>query len=202
MTHDLYINALPAPWTKRQYQFALHYLADPKRGARAAAIKAGYAAKSAHVHATRMLNKAKFLHIQEYIALRLQEATKDLETNADRTLNHQAAIAFSNIMNYFGFEDGKIHVDLENATPEQLSAIASIEVIHLTPLTLPEGQEREVLKTKIKLWDKGRALEALMKHHGLLKEKVEISGKMEMTNIELARRIAFLLRAAAEKQGK
>lgn len=164
------INKLPKPWTVRQFKFVLEYLADPKHQGTDAAIKAGFAESSAHVHAHRMLSQDKYSHIQSYIAERLQKSVDELEITVGKTLRHQAAMAYSNIGDYLKFDPmGRAYMDLSQATRDQLAAVSSIEIIELPPIGDGEGGiAREVIKTKIKLWDKNKAGETLMKHQKLI----------------------------------
>jgi hypothetical protein len=58
-------------------------------------------------------------------------------------------------------------------TAEQGAALAGFEVL-IKNAKASDGQIEEI--HKIKLWDKMRALEALAKHFGLVRERLEVSG--------------------------
>jgi hypothetical protein len=58
-------------------------------------------------------------------------------------------------------------------TAEQGAALAGFEVL-IKNAKAGDGQSDEI--HKIKLWDKTRALEALAKHFGLVRERLEVSG--------------------------
>ncbi len=196
----LNINKLPKPWTKKQYQFALHYLAD--QNAAEAARKAGYSEKSAKQIGEQNLTK---VHISAFISERMKKIVDALEVTPERIMREVAALAFSNIMDFITIgKDGVAFVDLSRMTREQAAAISSLETIEMPPFkTVENGNEvvREVLKNKIKFWDKGSALDALRERHNLLKPlevNVTHAGTVAYEIPDLARRMAFTLAKAAK----
>lgn len=106
------------------------------------------------------------------------------EISADRVLREVAFLAFSNMQDYITVkENGDAFIDLSKMSRDQAAALAAFEVIELPSQNIIEaGIElpRECVKVKIKMHDKLGALEKLMKHLGLLKEKVEIAGMNEL----------------------
>lgn len=198
--------------TDQQEQFFREYLTPQGKDSKPfngkqAAIRAGYSPKTAAQQASRLLTN---VNGQAFLAKLQEPAIRKFEVTQERIMEEVAHLAFSNIMDYVTIDDnGQAFIDLSTMTRQQAAALAQIEVIELPPqegMTVdekgePQAYSREVLKVKIKMWDKLNALEKLMKRHGLLKEQIEISGKVELTSTELARRMAFMLRSAAE-QGK
>lgn len=186
--------------TDQQEQFCREYLMpDPKSGkpfnGTQAAIRAGYAPKAARQQASRLLSN---VNVQAYLSVLQAPSIKKFEVTQERIMEEVARVAFSNLFDFVTVDDnGYAYINLSDITREQAAALAQIEVIELPP---HGEEEREVLKVKIKMWDKLNALEKLMKRHGLLKEQIEVSGKVELTSTELARRMAFMLRSAAERR--
>lgn len=199
----LNINDLPKPWTKKQYQFALHYLADPN--ATEAAVKAGYSKKTSSAIACRMLRDVNFRHVQGFIASKAQEAIDQHEIKAEKTLKELACMAYSNMQDYIVVgSDGLPYFDMHKVTREQWAAVSKIKIKELPPVQIVEnGQEiaREVLSVEISLWDKNRANETLGRYQKLEKA-VEINVNHARTPPydlqEFARRLAFILAKAAK----
>lgn len=207
---SLDVNNLPKPWTKRQFLFALAYLEDPKHEATAAAVKAGYSAKTAGEAASRLLASVNFKHIQAYIGARMKKVVDEMSINAERTLRHQAAMAYSNILDYLTFDaEGQPRFQLEDVARDRMAAISSLEI---TEMKMPGDEDsddnRVVMKTKIQLWNKNKANEVLMKHLDLLKPDTIVSINTAPASIDetdkadIAKRVAFLLRQAAEGKKK
>ena len=78
-----------------------------------------------------------------------------------------AKIALVNPANVVNFEEATIK---EDAADEDLAAVASVKVKRF-PTKNGEGIERE-----IKFHDKNKALDALGRHLGMFKDKLELSG--------------------------
>lgn len=188
----------------RHEEFCREYLAD-FNGTRAA-IQAGFAKKAAAQQASRLLTNAK---ITEYLKLLQSPTIKQFEVTQERIMAEVASLAFSNIMDFVEVKDGQAWIDLSKCSREQAAALAGFEVIELPPFkTVQDGEEvvREVLKVKIKLWDKMPALEALMKRYDLVKpDKLDVthSGSVDIADKSaLAREVAFMLRSERERMKK
>lgn len=189
--------------TPMQEEFCREYLAD-FNGTRAAK-QAGYSAKTAYSQANRLLKKAE---VQAFLATLQKPRLEKFEVTQDRIMQEVAALAFSNIMDFVTVENGQAWVDLAKCTREQAAALAAFEVIEMPPaMRMVDGEmeAREVLKVKIKLWDKMAALEALMRRHNLVKP-IEVmhnhKGTVKLESADLARRVAFMLRKQIESQKK
>lgn len=169
----------------------------------AAAKAAGYSAHTAAAQASRLLRQAK---IQDYLALLQQPSIEKFEVTQDRIMQEISMIAFSNIMDFVEIKGACAYIDLSKCSREQAAALAAFEVIEMPPIiTLEDGEavSRDVLKVKIKLWDKWPALEMLARRHDLVKPlavDVHHSGKVATDSGDLARRIAFILRKQIEDQ--
>lgn len=140
----------------RRRAFALEYVRNGRNGTQAA-ITAGYAAKSAFVTASRLLNDAK---VQAVISEALDRAEVVFGLSIDRTLREVARLAYFDPAKLYD-SDGSLKkiADLDEDTR---AAVASIEA----DITHSEDGEITVTK-KIKFWDKNAALEKAMKHLGL-----------------------------------
>jgi phage terminase small subunit len=144
----------------REELFAREYILD-LNGAQAA-IRAGYARKSARVTAARLLTKA---NVQSIIARSIQERAAKLELSADRVLQEIARLAFSNILDYCSSRDGQIFVDLSKLTSSQGSAIQEIAVDEEVAGT--GKNSHRVRRTRLRLADKRGSLELLGKYLNL-----------------------------------
>jgi len=161
---------------KQQRDFADAYLADPDRNAKAAYIKAGYAARdnAAEVSACQLLRRPQ---VAAYIALRTAEERKKAEKNFDitqeRVLSELAGIAYCDPADLYD-EDGKL-LPIRDMPERVRRAIASIE----------HGKDG----VKIKLWSKTQGADMLAKHLNLYDQhqKAGLGGVAELMR-EIAER--------------
>jgi phage terminase small subunit len=161
-------------------------MANDSRDQQAAAIRAGYSAKTAKVIAAQLVKKP---HIATAIQTILAERNaavragtiivedskqeKECKATAGRTLNEICALAFSNIAGMFEQRGNKIVVKDIDQIPESLQrAISSVKVRRQVEGVGDNAREVEVLE--FKLYDKNRAVETLAKHLGLLRERTPI----------------------------
>ncbi len=154
----------------KQARFVAEYLKD--LNATQAAIRAGYSARTARAIGHENLTKPD---IAAAIAAATQKQLAGAELTAARVLEEMRRVAFSDVRALYK-DDGTLRA-IHELTPEQSAAIASIEVVHKN-LTAGDGQVDTVIK--VKAWDKPRSLEMLAKHFGLLTEKVEHSGGLDI----------------------
>lgn len=133
-----------------------------------ACIEAGYSKNSAHTQSTRLLKKA---NIQKYLAEKKKKVATRLEISQKRTLTELGRIAFSDIRNYFN-EDGSLK-KLHELSEEAAAAVSMTEV-ELRPGNVVKGKSKDVsarsTTTRIKLWNKEKALEMLAKHFHIFEE--------------------------------
>jgi phage terminase small subunit len=144
---------------QQQDRFVDEYLID--FNGKQACIRAGYNAKSAARQAVRLLDMPR---IQELLTIKKKAISSKLEISQQRTLLEIGRIAFSDIRKLFK-EDGtmKKFNELDDDTAASLAAVDTEELIL-------EGVSIGRTK-KIKMWDKGKALEMLARHYGLLGEE-------------------------------
>ena len=148
--------------TKKQKRFVEEYLID--LNATQAAIRAGYSPHTAKDIGCENLAKP---NIAAAISQAMAERSRRTGINQDRVLQELARIGFAKITDVVDPETAKIKSD---ASDDDLACIQSIKI---KPNEF--GTEREV-----KLYDKKAALVDLGKHLGLFKDKVELSGDMDL----------------------
>lgn len=147
----------------RQKAFVNEYLID--LNATQAAIRAGYARKTANRTGPRLLSKAV---IQEHVREAMTLREKRTEITQDRVVSELAKIGFANLGDFISrTEDGDPFVDLSTMTREQAAALSEITVEDFTD-GRGEGA-RDVRRIKVKLCDKRAALVDLGKHLGMFR---------------------------------
>lgn len=95
---------------------------------------------------------------------------------AQRVLEEVARIAFTDARSFWD-EAGNLK-PLHQLTAEQGAALASFETVIKN---VKAGDQLTDTIHKIKLWDKPKALEQLMKHFDLLRERVDVSGGLTIS---------------------
>lgn len=148
--------------TKKQKRFVEEYLID--LNATQAAIRAGYSPDTAGSIGAENLKKPE---IKSRIDKAMAERSRRTGINQDRVLQELARIGFAKITDVVDPETAEIRTD---ASDDDLACIQSIKI---KPNEF--GTEREV-----KLYDKKSALVDLGKHLGLFKDKMELTGDMDL----------------------
>lgn len=112
------------------------------------------------------------------------------DVSYDRVVEEIAKVAFASIADFAEItEDGGFILNertMALATPEELAALGEVTVE-----TYMEGHgddAEEVKRVKIKPWNKLQALEMIMKHAGLSKEKTPLSEAVSLVDRILAAR--------------
>lgn len=155
----------------KQQRFVAEYLVN--LNATQAAIKAGYSAKTAESQGSRLLSNAKVAAlVAEGQAKRLDKA----ELTAVRVLEELRRLAFSDLRRLFD-EQGNLR-QIHELSAEDAACLASIEVVREN--AQPGDGHMDNIH-KIKVYDKTKALDMLAKHFGLLVERVEHSGGLEIS---------------------
>lgn len=148
--------------TKKQKRFVEEYLID--LNATQAAIRAGYSPDTAGSIGAENLKKPE---IKNRIDKAMAERSRRTGINQDRVLQELARIGFAKITDVVNPDTAQIRPD---ASEDDLACIQSIKI---KPNEF--GTEREV-----KLYDKKAALVDLGKHLGLFKDKLELTGDMDL----------------------
>lgn len=93
----------------------------------------------------------------------------------DRALREAARLAYADLRELYG-ADGKL-LPVKD-WPDQLAAAVGGVKVRKVNLEAGDGQQEDVVD--VKLWDKPRALEMLMKHLQLFEDRLKVSGKLEI----------------------
>lgn len=132
-----------------------------------AAIRAGYSPKTAENQASRLLRNAQ---VAEAIRQHQEQLRVKSGVNAERVVEELARIGFADVRRVFK-ANGQL-LDPKDIPEDVSRAIASIEV------TTTEGGKRKPAETttRIRFWEKPKALHTMAHILGMLKDKVELSG--------------------------
>lgn len=132
-----------------------------------AAIRAGYSPKTAEVQASRLLRNVQ---VAEAIRQHQEQLRAKSGVTAERVVEELARIGFADLRRVFGADGKLLHA---KDIPEDVArAVASIEV------TKTAGTKHKPAETttKIRFWEKPKALHTMAHILGMLKDKVEHSG--------------------------
>lgn len=192
------LNAAHFGLNGRQYQFCLEYIVD--LNATQAYIRAGYSKNGARQSAYRLLTNADIencIHtlkqMQHDRLQRLPNAT-ELAKHADAVLMRMGQMAGLNIGKFIRInENGLPFYDFTNVTEEDLLGLSGIDIKQEI------AADVSVISISIKA-DITKNLHALARHHSLLKETVTFEEPTEIDDVEIAKRIAFLLDKVRRKR--
>jgi phage terminase small subunit len=158
-----------------QQRFVEEYPKD--LNATAAAKRAGYSSKTAHVQGPRLLEN---VGVKAALDAVLRERTERNKATADQVLIELARIGLSDVGQLF---DDKGEARELKDLPEGLRrCVASFEIEHSKPVTVELDDGEKTITppprlTKVRLWDKPKALELLAKHLRLITERIEVKDK-------------------------
>ena len=163
--------------TPKQQRFVEEYLID--LNATQAAIRAGYSEKTAYSVGHENLKKPE---IQKAIQEAQNKLSERTEITQDMVLQELAKIGFSNMLDYMTITNGGDLVpDFSALTKDQAAAISEVTIEQYMEGRGEDAQE--VKKIKFKLSDKRAALVDMGRHLGMFKDKIEHSGKIEISDI-------------------
>ncbi len=155
----------------QQRMFVAHLLCEKNFHAPNAALAAGYK-NPAQAAFALLRNKT----VCEEIARELQKRIDRTQVTRDRVIYELAAIAFSNIQNILKDDDSLRKL---SSLPENVArSISSIKVQYRTEFE--DGAPVKVAIKEIKFWDKGKALELLARHLGMIDERLHVSGEVKI----------------------
>lgn len=148
----------------RYLAFAREYVVD--HNASAAAIRVGYAVSSSRLTGSRLM---KTQIVKDYIAKHEAKLAAKMEVTAERVIAEFARIGFSDIREIFD-ETGALK-GIHTLGDDAARSIGAVDIRRERRRgSNADGSPREEEVVKVKLLDKVRALEALAKHTGVLKE--------------------------------
>lgn len=156
--------ATPRGLTPKQLRFVDEYLVD--LNATQAAIRSGYSKRSAGSQAFDLLQKPEIIRALES---KRKELAGTLGITRERILAEMAKLAFSDLRQLYR-EDGSLKHPHE--WPEGAAGcVAGIEAVEEFEKNAQGKPELIGFVKKVKLWDKGKQLENLLKHLGMAEDK-------------------------------
>lgn len=148
--------------TDQQQEFAHRYANDPEKNA-AAAYRAAYprikSEAAARTNASKLLTNA---NVQRYVDQEIQRLMDRLDVTKERVLREAARMAFFDIGQLYD-EQGNMRA-LHTLDADTRRAIASVQTVVLGE---DEGTGKPLMLKSVKLADKNKAIDTLMKHLGL-----------------------------------
>lgn len=156
----------------RQRQFCEAYLVD--RNATQAAIRAGYAPRSAAVQGSRLLTNDK---VKAFLDARLDKISEATDIKAAEVLREFGRIGFSDIRRVMKWTGSRAEFIPSDELDEHTAR--SIQSVKARQRTLyRDGEPHEdILELEVKLYPKDPALQALARHLNLFKEEAEGASK-------------------------
>lgn len=161
----------------KQAAFVDEYLID--FNAKQAAIRAGYSAKAAEQQGSRLLSIAK---VQHGIKLRSQQRTERIELDQDFVLKRLASELQADLADLYDKDSGDLRPVHEWPLAWRLGLVTDHEV-----LVAHSEDGPATFTKKIKQSDRLKRLELLMRHLGMLNDRVQIDARAEL--LEAARSV-------------
>jgi phage terminase small subunit len=121
--------------------------------------------------------------VRKEIERRQKVIQKKHDLSYDNVMAEMAKIAFSNIAEFMDWDEETgefVGIGLNSEQMEQIAALGEVTVE-----TYVEGrnEDAEVVKrVKIKPYNKLAALEAIIRHAGLSKDKIEVTGELSLVD--------------------
>lgn len=136
-----------------------------------AAKEAGYSDRTSYAQGHRLLKDAE---IEARIAAIRAERWKALHMSDDELLAEAAKIGRFNLGRMIHITDqGEPYIDLSKATEDDMAALAEVSIEDFVD---GRGDDaRDVRRVKVKAPSKLAAISLLMKHRGLLTDKLEVT---------------------------
>lgn len=162
----------------RRQLFVQAYLANGHNATRAAEA-AGYSSKTAYSLGQRLLKRVE---VSGQLARAAKEAADASGLTAQRVLDEIARIAFSDTRRLYR-ADGTLKRPSE-WDDDTAAAVAGVDV---TETRLGDGEEQAVSATvrKLRMWDKGVAINAAMRHLGLFERDNAQRGESLQVTVKL-----------------
>lgn len=169
--------------TNKQSVFCREYLID--LNAAQAAIRAGFSPKHPNDGGAKLMAKP---HVKAEIKRLMTEREKRLGIAADEIIYELVIIAKANAADFVQVTNRK-EID-KNGNPVEVCRvrIKPTDEIDQGKIAALAGIRQSACGVEVKLYDKLKALELLMRHMGLLRNKTEERDKVEIT-VELADQI-------------
>lgn len=128
-----------------------------------------------------VIDRIEFLKSESLARVTRRLNPAELEAKADRVLGEMILMGEADIGDCYEVDEkGRPYIDVKFLKESGLSKLLKkLKFKEMPAITVVEAGielEREVFQVEIELWDKTRAGENMMKHMGMLKEKVEVEG--------------------------
>lgn len=164
--------------TAKQKKFVQEYLID--LNATQAAIRAGYSQKTASRIGPELLGKTCIVNAMQKAMKSREERT---QVTQDRVLREYAKIAFADMKDYVSFRTEKVVIGIDDdGSPitdyRQIIDVKSSDEVDGTVIQEVSVNAKGVFT--FKLHDKKGALDALGRHLGMFKDKLEVPGLNEL----------------------
>ena len=151
--------------TPKQIRFVEQYLVT-ENGTQAA-INAGYGKSSAHVTAHRLLKNDK---VRQEIEVKRQVLTIRYTDIKDKLIEELSEVAFSDMRDFASWNEGKITLFASDVLNKKSKVIQ----------TLRETHNQYGSSVQIRMHDKLKAIELLMRHLGMLSDDASKDQKLEI----------------------
>jgi len=169
--------------TVKQKLFADEYLTDLNA---TRAYKAVYKNckkdETAKAAGSRLLT---YVNVEKYVEKRIKDREKRTEITQDKVLSELAKIGFANIGDYLSYRTALGVIDYNEDGEPVINARTFLELVDSKEVDTSVIQEVSISKDgtfKFKLYDKEKALEQIGRHLGMFKDKVEVSGSVDVNN--------------------
>ena len=160
--------------------FVNEYLKD--LNATQAAVRAGYSEKTAHVQGPRLLQDPK---VKAAIDAAIARRNKRLELSQDKVVRELVKIGMADIKDYLSYRTQKTVVDMDDAGKPVIDYAPVIELVPSEDVDGTLIQEVSLSQRGVfsfKLADKMKALELLARHLGMLNDRVQLAGSVDLNN--------------------
>lgn len=156
--------------TAKQQRFVAEYLVD--LNGKQAAIRCGYSRKTAEVQASRLLRNAQ---VSAAVAAGQKALLDKLGASAERVMQINACILEADMADAYGPDGKMLHV---RDMPKALRMALKKHKVRRENVTAGDGAQDTTIE--LELEGKSAAIERDYKRHGLLIEKVQHDGKIEI----------------------
>ena len=177
----------------RQARFIEEFLVDAN--GKQAAIRAGYAAGSAEVAASKLLRNPK---VSAKLEIARQALTERTRIDADRIKRELAIVGFGVMGDFYDPDTGKL-LEVHDMSEEAQLRLSAVKVSRERRHTTTDGAAETTVEESVielKTWDKVRALELLGKTFGMFVEKAAIQADVSL--LAITREIEAKERAARD----
>lgn len=111
------------------------------------------------------------------------------EISHDRLLEELTRVAYASPFDYLEIDDdGYVSVDLRKLSADEAKAIGEIQIETVTEKTEDGETVESIKRIKVKPWNKLDALDKVMRHAGLSKDKQQVTGELTLVDRIMAGR--------------